>query len=127
MRAQRRNTSIFFLACCLLLLLLFAPADASDDSSRPQSPHLRHRRAAEKSTGDGDASSYLDTQMKLVWHDASRFVPMVSNPSPDKTTVVSAGGDETLRFWNCFSSDNKQKKKQRAFAASRSQLYTGIR
>ena len=87
MRAQRRNTSIFFfLACCLLI---FAPADASDDSSRPQSSHLRHRRAAEKSPGDGDASSYLDTKMELIWHDASRFVPSVKNPSPDKATVSS--------------------------------------
>ena len=66
----------------------------------------------------------LERVTDLVGH-TERVLSMAN--SPDKTTVVSAGGDETLRFWNCFSSDNKQKKKQRAFAASRSQLYTGIR
>ncbi|GFQ97760.1 cell division cycle protein 20 homolog [Trichonephila clavata] len=30
--------------------------------------------------------------------------------SPDGTTVVSAGADETLRLWNCFASDPKKKK-----------------
>lgn len=26
--------------------------------------------------------------------------------SPDGQTVVSAAGDETLRFWKCFSTDS---------------------
>ncbi|GIY65471.1 cell division cycle protein 20 homolog [Caerostris extrusa] len=30
--------------------------------------------------------------------------------SPDGTTVVSAGADETLRLWNCFAVDPKKKK-----------------
>ncbi|XP_071839545.1 cell division cycle protein 20 homolog isoform X2 [Apostichopus japonicus] len=29
--------------------------------------------------------------------------------SPDGQTVVSAAGDETLRFWSCFSHDSKKK------------------
>jgi cell division cycle protein 20 (cofactor of APC complex) len=47
--------------------------------------------------------------------------------SPDGNTVVSAGGDETLRFWNCFSSDSKQKRKQRSSAGSTSHMHTTIR
>jgi len=30
--------------------------------------------------------------------------------SPDGQTVVSAAGDETLRFWKCFGSDGSSKK-----------------
>jgi cell division cycle protein 20 (cofactor of APC complex) len=33
--------------------------------------------------------------------------------SPDGSTVVSAAADETLRFWKCFASEPKQKKKVR--------------
>lgn len=32
--------------------------------------------------------------------------------SPDGSTVMSAGADETLRLWNCFSPDPNQKKKE---------------
>ncbi len=39
--------------------------------------------------------------------------------SPDATTVVSAGADETLRFWKCFASDPAAKAKQTAQAPSR--------
>jgi len=31
--------------------------------------------------------------------------------SPDGSTVVSLGADETLRFWECFQIDNEKKKK----------------
>lgn len=31
--------------------------------------------------------------------------------SPDKSTVVSLGADETLRFWDCFQVDSQKKKK----------------
>lgn len=30
--------------------------------------------------------------------------------SPDGTTVVSLGADETLRFWECFQVDSNAKK-----------------
>lgn len=33
--------------------------------------------------------------------------------SPDGQTVVSAAGDETLRFWKCFATDAKRKAKKR--------------
>ncbi|CAG5093872.1 Similar to CDC20: Cell division cycle protein 20 homolog (Homo sapiens) [Cotesia congregata] len=32
--------------------------------------------------------------------------------SPDGTTVLSAGGDETLRLWKCFQTDPLKKKKE---------------
>jgi len=40
--------------------------------------------------------------------------------SPDGTTVVSAAADETLRFWKCFASDPKEKKKVRQGNKSKS-------
>lgn len=66
----------------------------------------------------------LERVSDLTGH-TERVLSMAS--SPDGSTVVSAGGDETLRFWNCFSSDSKQKKKQRSLAGSKSHMHTTIR
>jgi cell division cycle protein 20 (cofactor of APC complex) len=66
----------------------------------------------------------LERVCDLTGH-TERILSMAVNPAG--TTVVSAGGDETLRFWNCFSSDTKQKRKQRSLAASRSMLHTTLR
>ena len=46
--------------------------------------------------------------------------------SPDATTVVSAGADETLRFWKCFASDAAAKQKKSQDVGSR-QLSATIR
>lgn len=46
--------------------------------------------------------------------------------SPDGTTVVSAAGDETLRFWKCFASDGTSKKKDKKVSGS-SKLTASIR
>lgn len=39
--------------------------------------------------------------------------------SPDGTTVLSAGADETLRLWNCFALDPSHKQKQHKEASSK--------
>jgi cell division cycle protein 20 (cofactor of APC complex) len=46
--------------------------------------------------------------------------------SPDGTTVISAAGDETLRFWKCFASDGASKKKKKEIV-SNSRLSASIR
>jgi cell division cycle protein 20 (cofactor of APC complex) len=47
--------------------------------------------------------------------------------SPDGSTVVSAAADETLRFWKCFASDGKQKKKSRMAAQTGGRLSQTLR
>ena len=43
---------------------------------------------------------------------------VASAVSPDGTTIVSAGADETLRFWKAWTVDNTKKKKVRASGTS---------
>lgn len=56
----------------------------------------------------------LTKHAELTGHTA-RVLGMVM--SPDGSTVVSVGADETLRFWECFQVDKDAKKKAEASAA----------
>jgi WD40 repeat protein len=46
--------------------------------------------------------------------------------SPDGSTVLSAGADETLRLWKCFAPD-PVKKKETTDSTATSSLFKGIR
>ena len=69
----------------------------------------------------------MEKVAQLEGHEA-RVLDM--SLSPDKTTVVSAGADETLRIWKCFAVDGTRKKtkaKKENPSATRSALSTLMR
>ena len=47
--------------------------------------------------------------------------------SPDGTTVLSAGADETLRLWKCFQADPNKKKEPTETKSVASRLKQSIR
>lgn len=53
-------------------------------------------------------------QAELTGH-TSRVLQIAM--SPDGSTVISAGADETLRLWNCFTPDPHQAKKEKVASA----------
>ena len=46
--------------------------------------------------------------------------------SPDEETIVSVGADETLRFWKCFTIDEKMKKSKESTLEKQSLSYKGF-
>ena len=52
---------------------------------------------------------------ELTGH-AARVLHLVL--SPDGTTVLSAGADETLRMWRCFVSDKKKETQSKTVKTS---------
>jgi cell division cycle 20, cofactor of APC complex len=63
-------------------------------------------------------------QCDLTGHTA-RVLQMAM--SPDGSTVMSAGADETLRLWNCFAPDPQQTKKEKAVRAKPSVFKQSLR
>jgi WD40 repeat protein len=47
--------------------------------------------------------------------------------SPDGSTVLSAGADETLRLWKCFAPDPTKKKKEITDSKTVNSIFKGIR
>ena len=47
--------------------------------------------------------------------------------SPDGQTIVSAAGDETLRFWKCFGSDGSSKKAKKTSGSAAGKLTATLR
>lgn len=43
--------------------------------------------------------------------------------SPDGNTVMSAGADETLRLWNCFSPDPNLTKKEKSMIRDKASVF----
>lgn len=59
-------------------------------------------------------------QAELTGH-TSRVLQIAM--SPDGSTVISAGADETLRLWNCFAPDPNQSKKLKASAVKNQSVF----
>ncbi|XP_055921612.1 cell division cycle protein 20 homolog [Eupeodes corollae] len=60
----------------------------------------------------------MQKQAELTGH-TSRVLQLAM--SPDGSTVISAGADETLRLWNCFAADPHQAKKSTGLASKAKQ------
>uniref|UniRef100_U5EZT8 Putative anaphase promoting complex cdc20 cdh1 and ama1 subunit n=1 Tax=Corethrella appendiculata TaxID=1370023 RepID=U5EZT8_9DIPT len=62
----------------------------------------------------------MTKQIDLTGHTA-RVLQMAM--SPDGSTVMSAGADETLRLWNCFAPDPTQSKKEKSATRSKPSVF----